>query len=159
MVKPMKNGRKDLSFNLNDNEQKNAFDFLSKLGRQQSAFLTILINNFLAENFIDNVNHVKEEEAKELAKNTIVQKNLNLKKIESLLHKLMENVQPTTQSQTALPVFEQPNPSSAISDESPQFKREESALFQPEEFLEENEDDSDDLLNIELIKNQLKNFY
>lgn len=162
-MKLMKNGRKDLSFNLKDNEQKNAFDFLNKLGRQQSAFLTILINNFLTENFIENANHVKEDEAKELAKNIIIQKKLNLKKIESLLHTLMNNVQSTTQSQAALPIYEEPILSHFTPKEHPPFKREESPLFQPEEsmeeYLEESEDDSVELLNIALIKNQLKSFY
>lgn len=65
----IKTGRKNLKFNMNDEEQRKAHDFLSLLGKNQASFITTLINQFLKENGITEPIYVSAEEAKELVNN------------------------------------------------------------------------------------------
>lgn len=62
-------GRRNLCFNLDNKQQKLAYDYLGLLGRSQSIFIGKLVGKFLEENGIRSVTKLHEEDAKELSKN------------------------------------------------------------------------------------------
>ena len=82
--------RKNLKFNLKKEEQRLANDFLEKLGRGQSQFISLLIKNFLQNCGVVNPEELSKEEVKRMV--TGFQKVMEPEEID-YAKRLMENGQ------------------------------------------------------------------
>lgn len=154
--------RMGLSFNLDNEEQKRAYDFLEKLNRTKTQFVSDLVIKYLEEHNLNNVSELSSKEVKKLVEriqeeqkehNVVVDKNISAL-LEALTSKVSRRIGETQEGIATVSAEPVSIPSLAPLPAGPvieTFVQERVELDEEEEIAEEKnynevgEDDSEEL--------------